>query len=138
MGVLTLKLVTAAILAKDGRVLIARRGAGDSLAYKWEFPGGKIEGNESPEECLRRELSEEFKIEVEVGAYFGDSVYHYDQGAIRLLAYHTRWLSGELQPVVHDEFRWVAPENLEGFDFAPADIPLVQRLIGGTKKAEHT
>lgn len=128
-----MKLVTAAILFNDSRVLIARRRAGDSLADKWEFPGGKIENGESPEECLRREMSEEFKISIEVGAFFGDSLYHYEHGAIRLLAYHARWLSGELQPVVHDEFRWVAPAELEDFDFAPADIPLVQRLIEQTR-----
>lgn len=123
-----MKKVTAALLVKDGLILIAKRKASDKLANKWEFPGGKIEDGETPEECLRREMKEEFQIEVAVGDYFCDSVYHYDHGSIQLLAYWVHWKGGELVPKAHDEFRWVPFAELENFDFAPADIPIVKRL----------
>ena len=68
-----MKLVTAAILIKDNRILIAKRRINDKLAGNWEFPGGTIEYEETPEECLRREMKEEFDIDVTVGEYFGES-----------------------------------------------------------------
>ncbi len=61
--------VTCAIIEKEGKILLARRAVGQKLAGKWEFPGGKVEDGESPEECLKRELEEEFGIQVEVGAF---------------------------------------------------------------------
>ena len=120
--------VTAAILVKDGKILIAKRKAGDRQAGKWEFPGGTIEPDESPEICLQREMREEFGIEVSVGKYFGESIYHYDHGAIKLLAYLTSFVSGNLVPKDHSAFRWVSTEQLSDFDFAPADISLVEKL----------
>jgi 8-oxo-dGTP diphosphatase len=63
--------VTAAILVKDNKIIIAKRGSDDRLANKWEFPGGKIEINETPEQCLKREMKEEFDIDVSVGEYLG-------------------------------------------------------------------
>ncbi|HAY21665.1 MAG TPA: hypothetical protein DCY27_05775 [Desulfobacterales bacterium] len=79
-----MKNVTAAILINDGKILIAKRGPRDKLPNKWEFPGGKIEHRETPEECLKREMQEEFQIEVMVGEFLGESVYHYNHGSIRL------------------------------------------------------
>jgi len=63
--------VTAAILVKDNKIIIAKRGPGDKLAHKWEFPGGKIETHETPEQCLKREMKEEFDTDVSVGEYLG-------------------------------------------------------------------
>ena len=123
-----MKQVTAAILVKDGKILIAKRKADDRQAGKWEFPGGTIEPNESPETCLKREMQEEFGIEVSVGKFFGESIYHYDHGAIKLLAYLTSFVSGNLALKDHSAFRWVSTEQLSDFDFAPADIPLVEKL----------
>lgn len=123
-----MKKVTAALLIKDGLILIARRNANDRLANKWEFPGGKVEEGETPEECLRREMREEFDIEVDVGDFFTESIYHYEHGSIMLLAYFTSWKSGEISPAVHDDISWVTPEQLGNYDFAPADIPIVNKL----------
>ncbi|MBS4025747.1 MAG: 8-oxo-dGTP diphosphatase MutT [Clostridia bacterium] len=123
-----MKNVTAAILIEGGKILIARRKADDHLAFKWEFPGGKVEPGETPEECLKREMKEEFNVEVRVGDYFGESIYTYDYGQIRLLAYLTYLEKGVLVPQVHGEIKWVTREKLQDFDFAPADIPLVKKL----------
>jgi 8-oxo-dGTP diphosphatase len=123
-----MKEVTAAILIKDGQILIAKRKKGDRLAEKWEFPGGKIETDETPEECLKREMLEEFGIEVSVGQYFGESIYHYNHGSIKLLAYQTHWERGNIVLKEHDEFKWVKSNQLDLFDFAPADLPFVEKL----------
>lgn len=129
--------VTAAIMIKDKRVLIARRNADDRLAGKWEFPGGKIRGNETPEACLEREIAEEFGIVISVGEFFGESIYHYPHASIRLLAYRTDWVRGDIHPRVHAEYRWVAYEKLPAFDFSPADIPFVDKLRQSAMECER-
>jgi 8-oxo-dGTP diphosphatase len=86
--------VTAAILVKDGKILIAKRKSSDKIPDKWEFPGGKLEAGETPRECLKREIQEEFGIDVSVGEFLGESMYHYDLGPIRLLAYRAWWKGG--------------------------------------------
>ena len=123
--------VTAAILAKDNKIIIAKRGPGDKLANKWEFPGGKIEIDETPEQCLKREMKEEFDIDVSVGEYLGSSIYHYDHISIELLAYRTYWEEGEIDLKDHDEFKWISLEQLTEFDFAPADLVFVKKLKNG-------
>lgn len=120
--------VTAAVLIKDGRILIAKRKANDKLANKWEFPGGKIELGESPEECLRREMWEEFQIKITVAEFFGESIYRYDHATVHLLAYLAHLEKGELKPTSHAEYRWVSPNELDKYDFAPADKPFVRKL----------
>jgi 8-oxo-dGTP diphosphatase len=122
------RIVTAAILEKDGRILIARRGPGGALAGKWEFPGGKLEEGETPEQCLQRELREELGIESEVGEVVASSVFHYAHGSIDLVAYRVHHVSGAFVPSVHDAIEWVAAVDLSNYDFAPADVPIVQRL----------
>jgi 8-oxo-dGTP diphosphatase len=123
-----MKEVTAAILVKDGKILIAKRNAGDHQANKWEFPGGTVKQNETAQACLKREMQEEFGIGVSISDYLGDSIYHYDNGSIKLLAYLTSIVSGKMEPKAHSEFRWVTTEQLSGYDFAPADIPFVEKL----------
>jgi 8-oxo-dGTP diphosphatase len=120
--------VVAAILFRDEKVLIAQRAQTDPLAGLWEFPGGKVEDGESPEDSLIREMQEEFCIDVEVGEYFASSVFPYDQGTIRLLAYMCRWTGGEMHSTVHQDYVWVAVKKLDQYTFAPADRPLVEKL----------
>lgn len=126
-----LKMVTAAVLYQKGKLLIARRPAGDKLANKWEFPGGKMEDGETPQACLARELLEELGIGVRVGAYLGENLFRYPHGSIRLLAYRISWETGQLNPQVHDEIKWVSLEELDQYDFAPADVPFVEKLMSG-------
>jgi 8-oxo-dGTP diphosphatase len=120
--------VVAAILINDNKVLIAQRAANDTLAGLWEFPGGKVESGESPEESLIREMQEEFCIDVEVGEFFASSIFQYDKGTIRLLAYMCRWTGGEMHSTVHHDYLWVGIDDLDKYTFAPADRPLVENL----------
>ena len=123
--------VTAAILVKDNKIIIAKRGPNDRLANKWEFPGGKVEINETPEQCLKREIKEEFDIDVSVGKYLGSSIYHYDHISIELMAYRTYWENGKIDLKDHDDFKWISLEQLAEFDFAPADLVFVEKLQSG-------
>ena len=126
-----MKEVTAAVMIKDLRILIAKRKADDKLGNKWEFPGGKVEDGESPEDCLKREMKEEFQIDVSVGEYLGENVYHYRHGSIKLLAFRTHWYRGSISANYHDDFRWVTLDEISSYDFAPADIPFVEKLRSG-------
>ena len=126
-----MKNVTAALMIQDGKIFIARRKIGQHLEALWEFPGGKVESGESPEECLAREIHEEFGVHIEVGTFFMESIYKYDSGAIRLLGYIVDSFHGEFVPTVHDEYSWVKLEALLEYELAPADIPIAQALIDG-------
>ncbi|EMR73041.1 ADP-ribose pyrophosphatase [Thaumarchaeota archaeon SCGC AB-539-E09] len=121
--------VTAGLLEMDDKLLIAQRKKGDNLEYKWELPGGKIEKNESPEECLRRELNEEFGIVVKVTEFFSSSEYNYEHGKILLLAYKVKHVSGEIKPLTHEKVEWVKVNDLTAYDFAEADKPLINKYL---------
>lgn len=121
--------VAAAIIENEqGQILIARRKQGKSQEGLWEFPGGKLELDETAEECLRRELREEMNIEIEPYLYFDENDHWYGQTHIRLIAYRARLMSGEIRLVDHDEYYWVTPGQLQEFTFAPADIKFVEML----------
>jgi 8-oxo-dGTP diphosphatase len=120
--------VTAAIIIKDGKVFIAKRSSTSSLPNKWEFPGGKVEVGETPEECLERELHEEFYINVTVGNFIAESVYHYERKSIRLIAFRV-YTDQEIKTLnAHDDIRWVPIKNLLDYDLAPADVPIAKEV----------
>jgi len=120
--------VTAAIMIKDGRVLIAQRRLDDFMGGKWEFPGGKIDPGETPEACLRRELHEELGIVTEVHDLFAMSQYDYPDRRIELRAYNVTLCQGDITLNEHSDVRWVAVDKLHQFDMCEADIPFVKRL----------
>lgn len=123
-----MKKVVAAIIKEKDQLLIAQRHLKDPLAGKWEFPGGKLEPGETPEECLVREIREELQVEVEIGSFYDDNVYGFKDQPIHLLFYWAEIMNGEVTPIVHDDVKWITIKELAGFDFAPADIPIVKRL----------
>ena len=123
--------VTAAVIVNDGMLLIAKRKPMARLPNLWELPGGKVEPNEAPEECLIREIKEEFDINITVGEYLGSNIHAYDFGTIELMAYRSNWEDGDLMLKDHDEIRWVFTHELDQFDFTPADITFVNRLRRG-------
>ena len=121
--------VTAAILEKDGKILIAKRKTGDKLfAGLWEFPGGKVEEGETPEECMARELKEELDIEVEVGELITSNKHKYPHGIFELLAYRVKHISGEMVLNDHEEIKWVTADEMSNFEFPPADLPIIKEL----------
>lgn len=124
---LAMQVVTAAVLERDGLILLARRKTGRS-AGKWEFPGGKLEPGETPEACLRRELAEEFGIVAEVGALVGEAAIDAGPSGPRLRAYRVRWLAGDLVPQDHDQVAWAAPAALLAYDLLPADVVIARQL----------
>ncbi|MED4052294.1 (deoxy)nucleoside triphosphate pyrophosphohydrolase [Priestia megaterium] len=124
-----MKIVTAAIIKDKNRLLIAKRHSKDPLGGKWEFPGGKIEPGETPQECLVREINEELGVEVKIGPFYDDTVYSSQDRDIHLLFYWAEVINGEVIPVVHDDLKWITIDKLANFDFAPADIPIVKRLM---------
>jgi len=120
--------VVAAIIERDGKYLIAKRRRGDVLGGLWEFPGGKIELDESPEDCLKRELKEELGIEAEASGFFCSTKFKYHHISIELLAYKARYLKGDIKVKDHDEVKWVARDEFKDYEFTEADRPVVAAL----------
>lgn len=122
--------VVGAILIENGKILCAQRGEGKPLAYLWEFPGGKIETGETPQEALIRELQEELLIEVEVQSEkFEETSYQYDFGLVNLTTFICFLKKGTPQLIEHIAVEWLAPKELTTLEWAPADIPSVEKLM---------
>ena len=123
--------VAAGLIMCDGLILIGQRKHGKSLEYKWEFPGGKLEEGETLEECLKRELKEEMNLDIYVRDYFMDSSDDYDFGTIVLHAYWATCKSQDIPVILeHEQYKWVEPKDLPLYDFAPADKPIIEAILG--------
>ena len=120
--------VTAGIIKQNEKILIGRRKPGKHLAGFWEFPGGKLEENETPEDCLRREILEELGINIKVLSHFMDSIFHYPEKSICLMAYYCEFIEGEIILTDHDKAEWIALNEFGKYEFAPADKPIVAAL----------
>jgi 8-oxo-dGTP diphosphatase len=130
--------VTAAVIERGGKVLIARRKKGDRFEGRWEFPGGKIEAGESPEECLRRELREELGVEIEAPEYLCSVPFKTSGISIELMAFRTSLLAGEVRCHDHDVVRWVEPEHLGDFDLTEPDRLVVATVFPRGRRDEGT
>jgi 8-oxo-dGTP diphosphatase len=120
--------VLAAVIVREGSVLLAKRKPGGALGGKWEFPGGKLEEGESPEDGLRRELVEELGIEAEIGDFIATTTFNNGPKEYRLLAYFAVHRSGRIRALEHDELRWVNPRDLSSFDLADSDRKLLPQI----------
>lgn len=123
--------VAAGLIVCDGLILIGQRKHGKSLEYKWEFPGGKLEPGETLQECLKRELQEEMQLDITVGEHFIDTSYDYDFGTIVLHAFWATCKSYDIPVVLeHEQYKWVELKDLPHYDFAPADKPIIEAIMG--------
>jgi len=125
----TARQVAAAIIYRDGNILITRRAPGEKLAGMWEFPGGKLESGETPQSCIVRELREELGVESDAGEILTTSVFTYPGGTIELIAVIVSLQSAVLTLRVHDRAEWAIPQYLLGYELAPADIPIAEEII---------
>ena len=119
--------VVAAIICKDNRIFATQRGYGE-FRGQWEFPGGKVEPGETPEEALIREIKEELDIEISVGKYIHTVEYDYPTFHLSMLCFICKILSGSLVLKEHEEARWLEKNNLYSVDWLPADLEIVSLL----------
>jgi 8-oxo-dGTP diphosphatase len=117
--------VACAIIERDGLVLAAQRSATMNLPLKWEFPGGKIDTGESPEECLIRELLEEMDLNITVVRALITATYCYPTFTVTLYPYICTITSGEIRLHEHKAIQWLPPHKLCTLDWAAADLPVI-------------
>lgn len=118
----------AVIWNERGQILIDRRRPEGLMGGMWEFPGGKIEANETVQDCIKREIREELAIEIEVEEHLITIDHAYTHFQVTLNVYHCRYLSGEPQPLVCDEIRWVTLEEINQFPFPEANTEIIRAL----------
>ena len=129
-------IVAAAVLWRDGGVLLTRRMEGAHLAGYWEFPGGKVEPGEDPEEALVRECREECGIEVRVRDILDVGFHRYEMKHVLLLFYECELLSGEVQHLGVADHAWCPPEGLLDYRLPPPDARVVQKLREGRRSLD--
>lgn len=117
--------VTAAIIEQNGKYLIARRKAGDAMGGYWEFPGGKVDGGETPDQGMVRELLEELGVKARPRSLFDTAIT--SDGRAVILFYECE-IEGEPKALDSDELRWAAPSRLRDYSFLPADAYIVAKL----------
>jgi A/G-specific adenine glycosylase len=118
----------AVIWNERGQILIDRRRPEGLMGGMWEFPGGKIEANETVQDCIKREIREELAIEIEVEEHLITIDHAYTHFRVTLNVHHCRYLSGEPQPLVCDEIRWVTLEEINQFPFPEANTEIIRAL----------
>jgi A/G-specific adenine glycosylase len=121
--------VTAAVICREGRLLIAQRPADGLLGGLWEFPGGKLQPGEDLQTCLKREICEELGSQIEVGHPIGTYQHAYTHFRVTLHAFHCRLSNGtKPQPIQVQDLRWVEPAELEGFPMGKIDRQIARKL----------
>lgn len=121
--------VVGAVIVRDGTIFSARRGPKMSLPGLWEFPGGKIEAGETPEEALAREVKEELLCSIQIGEHIETTQHEYDFGVVNLTTYFATLTGNEPELTEHAEQRWIPVAKLNSVDWAPADVPAVERIM---------
>lgn len=130
-----LQVVAAVIERADRRLLIGQRRAHDTSPLKWEFPGGKVEQGESPEQALARELREELGATLRRSAAIGSVDYEYpNRGPLRISFFAAELGPGDLRPTAFQQIAWALPRELADYDFLPANARLVAELATGRIK----
>ncbi|MEN1936980.1 (deoxy)nucleoside triphosphate pyrophosphohydrolase [Paenibacillus sp. 102] len=120
--------VVGAVIVEEEKILCAQRGPTKSLPLMWEFPGGKIEEGESPQEALQREINEEMHCKVEIGEKIEYTAYEYDFGIVHLTTFYCKLIEGRPVLTEHVAIKWLYPNELASLEWAPADIPAIEKL----------
>jgi 8-oxo-dGTP diphosphatase len=127
-----MKRVVAALIFKDGKILICQRTRHQTMPLKWEFPGGKIEEGEQPRDALRRELEEELGIDAKIGEEVARLRHEYPGGgAVELRFFTVREYTGEIENKIFKDVLWSPPSKLPSYDFLEADLSIVRDIADG-------
>ena len=120
--------VVAALIWDNGKFMICQRPKHKTRALEWEFVGGKVEPNESKEDALIRECREELDITVEVGEVFMEVIHQYPDILVHLTLFHAGIASGTPKLLEHNDMRWITPNEIEAYNFCPADKEILERI----------
>jgi 8-oxo-dGTP diphosphatase len=131
------KTVTAAVIERDGKVLVARRKAGLIAEGLWEFPGGKLEDGEDPRRGLERELEEELGVQARAGELLCSVPFESPAASFELVVFRTELVSGDFRPTDHDQILWLEPAEMDESVFSTPDRPVVRLLAGRGCAAER-
>lgn len=122
--------VSAALIWADNKFMICQRPAHKTRGLLWEFVGGKVEPGETGEEALVRECMEEIAVEVVVDGEFTEVIHEYPDMFVHLTLYNAHILRGEPQMLEHNDIRWITPEEIPEYEFCPADVEILEKLMG--------
>lgn len=124
-----INVVGAIIRNKDGKILIAKRNLQKSQGGLWEFPGGKIEEGESKEEAIVREIKEELSMDISCDSLFDEHSFEYTDKTINLIVLNCTMIGESYEVLEHEDVKWVSENDMKNFEFAPADVYFVEKLI---------
>ena len=121
--------VVAALIMKDGKILIAKRSTGNKdVIGKWEFPGGKVEENETEKQAIEREIKEEFDILVRAEKFITNVISKDKKSEIDLKLYLCKYIDGKIKLNDHSDYKWVDKDDILDFDLADLDVELVRKM----------
>ena len=123
--------VVAALIWRGEKFMICQRPAHKARGLLWEFVGGKVEAGETKEEALIRECQEELAVRLLVGEVFMDVTHEYPDLTVHLTLFHATIAEGEPQKLEHNDIRWITPSEIPAYDFCPADVEILARLMEG-------
>ncbi|MFZ1945670.1 MAG: 8-oxo-dGTP diphosphatase MutT [Acidobacteriaceae bacterium] len=127
-----MRAVVAALILRDKQVFICQRKAGTAMGLQWEFPGGKIEPGETPEQALRRELEEELGIDAKIGPFIAEVQHNYrNGGSIHLQFFAVYHFEGDMQNRIFQDMRWAELRDLPAYNFLAADRKFIRDLAQG-------
>lgn len=121
--------VTCAIILIDNKILVIQRSEKMELPLKWEFPGGKLEINESETDCIKREIKEELNIEIEVLKKLSNSIFDYGNFKLNLIPFIANYVSGEILLSEHKDYKLLDKSALLYLDWAEADLPIIHEFL---------
>jgi len=121
--------VTCAIILKDKKILVAQRNEKMKLPLKWEFPGGKLENNETEIDCIKREIKEEINISIDILQKLSNNIHDYGTFKINLIPFLVQYISGEIKLSEHKDYKLLERSQLSNLDWAEADLPIVEEFL---------